>query len=226
MNYLWLKRGWPVSIKAVCECGKKFQARDEFEGRRAICPACKREFIFQAAGIPIFEEATESAPAKTDIGKELSCPDAAAVPPAGTPFWRNPIIVFGWVTPMLALFAFCVYLAWPHAQPKLPVAQQRDVGVPRRNPKIPVEPSYKITEEVIGYGGTRRSVRVLLSSKVSEGVLRETALEIKATEPAAYSDTLIWYYLSGKGLEMEPHRPVWARASFVLVVKPRSRSWD
>jgi hypothetical protein len=45
-----------MAITAVCACGKRFSARDEYEGRRAICPACKREFIFQAAGIPIFEE--------------------------------------------------------------------------------------------------------------------------------------------------------------------------
>jgi hypothetical protein len=43
-----------MAIRAVCECGKKFEAKDEYEGRRAICPSCKREFVFQRGGIPVF----------------------------------------------------------------------------------------------------------------------------------------------------------------------------
>ena len=33
-----------MPIEVVCECGKKFQARDEYAGRRGLCPACKRIF--------------------------------------------------------------------------------------------------------------------------------------------------------------------------------------
>jgi hypothetical protein len=206
-----------MAIKAVCECGKKFEAKDEYEGRRAICPSCKREFVFQRGGIPIFQEIVEPPPLlpiRVEDDDDQCLPEPTPRPEPSRPFWKDPIVVFGWGTPMLALVAFCVYVSWPQAQPKHPVAQPRDVGIPRRIPKIPVEVSYKIIKEVIGYGGTRRSVTVLLNTKVPEGVLRENALEIKATETAAYSDTLLWYYLSGKGPEMEPHRRAWARGSF------------
>ena len=51
-----------MSIHAVCECGKKFQAKDGYEGRHAICPSCRREFVFQRDGIPVFEEVIEPPP--------------------------------------------------------------------------------------------------------------------------------------------------------------------
>ncbi len=201
-----------MTIKAQCACGKKFQAKDEYEGRRAICPSCKREFILQAVGIPVFEEVTDlpPPPIKTDGKDDPNQPTANLTPPHSPPFWRDPIIVFGWGMPVWALFAFFGYMAWTHAQPNQPVAQTRDVENPTRSPRSPATVSYKIIDEVIGYGGTRRSVNVALNSKVSERALREIGLEIKATQSAPYSDTLIWYYLSGKG----PDEQAWARASF------------
>ena len=33
-----------MPIEVVCDCGKRFQARDEYAGRRGLCPACKRQF--------------------------------------------------------------------------------------------------------------------------------------------------------------------------------------
>jgi hypothetical protein len=68
-----------MSIHAVCECGKRFKARDEYEGRRAICPACRREFIFQRGGIPVFEEVRpESAVMPISTSSPVSAPATKA----------------------------------------------------------------------------------------------------------------------------------------------------
>jgi hypothetical protein len=36
-----------MAIRFTCECGKEFRAKDEYAGRRAICPACQRQFVIQ-----------------------------------------------------------------------------------------------------------------------------------------------------------------------------------
>ena len=39
-----------MAINLTCECGKRFSAKDEYYGRRGMCPVCKREFV---VGVPI-----------------------------------------------------------------------------------------------------------------------------------------------------------------------------
>ena len=34
-----------MPIEVECECGKRFRAKDEYAGKRGICPACKRSFV-------------------------------------------------------------------------------------------------------------------------------------------------------------------------------------
>jgi hypothetical protein len=36
-----------MAIHVTCVCVTRFKARDEFEGRRAFCISCRREFVFQ-----------------------------------------------------------------------------------------------------------------------------------------------------------------------------------
>jgi hypothetical protein len=107
-----------MAIQAVCECGKKFQARDEYEGRRAICPACKREFIFQAAGLPVFEEVPTSAPAippdQVDDDDEHCQPEPKPEDPAPRPFWKDPVVVIGAAVPLTILAVFFCYLYYEH----------------------------------------------------------------------------------------------------------------
>jgi hypothetical protein len=201
-----------MSIKAVCECGKKFQAKDEYEGRRAICPSCRREFVFQRDGLPVFHEIIEPSPIQTEVEK----PEPEETTATRQRFWKEPIIAFGWGIPVLAFVGFCEYLAWPQARPKHPVAQGRNVGFPRRNPKIPVEVSYSIMEEVIGYGGTRRSVDVSLNGRVSEDVLREIAMELKAAETAQYRDGRMWFYLPAKVQTWNRAIDMHGRTSFLI----------
>ena len=45
-----INRGRSMPIKVRCECGKRFRAKDEYAGKRAICPSCRREFLLVASG--------------------------------------------------------------------------------------------------------------------------------------------------------------------------------
>jgi hypothetical protein len=41
-----------MSIAYTCECGKRFRAKDERAGQRAMCPKCHREFRFPVLSEP------------------------------------------------------------------------------------------------------------------------------------------------------------------------------
>jgi len=95
-----------------------------------------------------------------------------------------------------------------------------------RNPKIPVEVSYPIVEDDEEYNAfsKKRIVEVSLNMKVTEEVLREIALEVKATEKHQYERTFINYYVpnpvpGGK-------KEIWASSHFnpTLVVEIRGLS--
>jgi hypothetical protein len=107
-----------MSITAVCECGKKFEAKDEYEGRRAICPSCRREFVFQRHGIPVFHEVIEPPPLPpvrgADNHDEEPEPPPAGAAEAGRPFWKDPIIIVGAVIPVTILAVFFGYLFYEH----------------------------------------------------------------------------------------------------------------
>ena len=108
-----------MAIEVVCQCGKVFRARDEYAGRGAICPACKREFVIEVHVLkpPILEPAVdwnaiatvprlqvkEEPPAKSDLGHR--------------PFWKDPIIVVGTAIPSLILLVFVAYLTLPGRTP-------------------------------------------------------------------------------------------------------------
>ena len=77
---------------------------------------------------------------------------------------------------------------------KAPIVSAPPVAIaPTRNPKIPIEVSYPVTNE--WSDATRRGVDVLLNQKVTPEVLREIALEIKSRETRQYQRTLITYHL-------------------------------
>ena len=107
-----------MSINVVCECGKKFQAKDEYEGRRGICPSCKREFVFQAAGLPVFEALPVSAPIipPIQVGDDIdqSQPEPKPEDPPSRPFWKDPIVVIGAAVPLTILALFFGYLYYEH----------------------------------------------------------------------------------------------------------------
>ncbi len=107
-----------MAIIAVCECGKRFEGKDEYEGRRAICPSCRREFVFQRAGIPVFHEVTEPPPLPPVRGADNHDAEPKPLPAdaaeAGRPFWKGPIFVAGAVIPATILAVFFGYLVDEH----------------------------------------------------------------------------------------------------------------
>jgi formylglycine-generating enzyme required for sulfatase activity len=107
-----------MAIRVECRCGKRFRAADEFEGRRAICPACKREFIFQRAERPksVVVRQDEIRPeAPPDMPAELT-EKSEPTGKRGRPWWRDPIVVFGWFLPVFGLLGFLGWVAWSHIQ--------------------------------------------------------------------------------------------------------------
>jgi hypothetical protein len=106
-----------MAIEFRCECGKRFQAADEYEGRRAICPKCRQEFIFQRGGIPVFHEVpTEVPPLQVEIDSADDCyqPAQAAQETPVRPFWKDPVVIGGSIIPVAVLSAFFVYLYREH----------------------------------------------------------------------------------------------------------------
>jgi hypothetical protein len=102
-----------MPIKVVCQCGKNFQAKDEYEGRRAMCPSCRREFVFEVAGASISQEGTsdkttpQAVRHRDDGYTELA---SIAHPEPSRPFWKDPIVVIGAALPTLILCVFFGYL--------------------------------------------------------------------------------------------------------------------
>ena len=90
-----------MAINVTCECGKRFEAKDEYEGRRAICPSCRREFVFQRQGIPVFHEVVEPSLATLQTHQdELERQEPTEV---SRRFWKDPVVVIGAAVPTLIL---------------------------------------------------------------------------------------------------------------------------
>ncbi len=73
-----------MAISFTCSCGKAFKAKDEHAGRRAICPACRREFVVPTPGLdldPVVPEALTQVQVDSEDDPRLP----AAVPVAQQP---------------------------------------------------------------------------------------------------------------------------------------------
>lgn len=75
------------------------------------------------------------------------------------------------------------------------VKSDKNNEVVTRNPKIPVEVSYPIVRDEGDGFAAKRTVDVKLNIKVSPEVLREIALEVKASEKHQYERTFIFVFL-------------------------------
>ena len=210
-----------MAITFTCQCGKQFQAGFEYGGKRAKCPACKREFTFPVPGAEKRERTPEPPPLPT-IRTDEEKPTQLESTEVHRPWWKDPIIVYGGGTPLLFLVMFFGYVAWPpntrtiepenslfaksktNSQPKSTVVAPNDFGVSRRNPKIPIEVSYPVLDEYRN-PPIKHGLNVLLNMKVSEAVLREIALELKSHEVEQYKSTYIGYFLP----EMDPENDSW-----------------
>jgi hypothetical protein len=124
-------------------------------------------------------------------------------------WWKDPIVVTGVALPSAILVAFFGYLVGtrrgPVTAPPAAALAPAETPKPTRNPKIPIELSYPVIEEHFNpprsaplFPGNRL-VYIRLNMKVSEEVLREICLEMKAKETAQFEHTRIFFWLSGRG---------------------------
>ena len=127
-----------MAITITCDCGKRFRAKDEYAGRRGICPACKREFVIQAPADLLV------------IADPLVDPSGDSVT-VKSPWWKDRVVVAGVALPSAILLASFGYLVGsrPERAPALPAAAVGPLGIPNpaRNPMIPIGLSYPIIEE-------------------------------------------------------------------------------
>ncbi len=105
-----------MAIVIRCECGKEIRAKEEYGGKRAVCPACRREFVVPLQGAP--EQATPvvepGPPPLPPVGVEQYEPVQEVSPEGARPWWKDPIVVIGATVPSLVLLVFFGYLAWQH----------------------------------------------------------------------------------------------------------------
>jgi hypothetical protein len=182
-----------MAIRAVCECGKKFEAKDEYEGRRAICPSCKREFVFQRAGIPIFQEVLElppPLPTRVDDDDGQCLPEPTPGPVPTRPFWKDPIVVIGAAVPAAILAVFFVYLYFEHKtkefhrhvyELKLEIddlvksGQSRDAFDRCEEMLVLIGDTTKNDDKMRGYADVVRKTKDRLSVAVVKEIAREEA---------------------------------------------------
>ncbi len=217
-----------MSITAHCTCGKKFKARDEYAGRRAICTVCRREFVFP---LPIAPKQVpplvEPNPSPASVVEQVIAEENPSLQ-GSRPWWKDKIIVYGGGVPLLGLAVFLGFLAWAVVRQR--ADQDRSIPdeveyarlalvsgfipadgaqVPRRNPKIPVEVSYPVMDEQ-RVPPISRIVNIAINMKVPKEILREIALEMKAKEIEQYQRTFIYFYLP----EYWDGKDDWATAFF------------
>jgi hypothetical protein len=211
-----------MSIKAQCACGKRFKAKDEYAGRTAVCPECRREFRFPALAIPEPAHAPVRVPLPMPQTEPKSDASADGTESARS-VWKNPIVVVAALVPAFVATVYFGYLAWQGAQ----AHQRREDGnqdairhsgrsdsvkadvdgrgarggmvssgatTPTRNPKIPVEVSYPVMDEKLK-PPYHRIVSIAINMKVPKEILREIALELKAKEIEQYESTFVYFYL-------------------------------
>ena len=100
-----------------CACGKKFSARDAHAGKRARCLACQREILIPLKSAqeqpPPAREHTPPPSVATPVKQNE--PEQETPPRGSRPWWRDPIIVFGWGAPLLVLVVFLGYVTLQYA---------------------------------------------------------------------------------------------------------------
>ena len=129
-----------MAIQFTCQCGKLLAFKEEYAGRQAICPGCKRSFVVSRPGANVVLEHEPENASGTDeshagipgapveirfnvprTGRGTAPPGlatgsniSATEPSAGRPWWKDPIVVIGATVPSLILAVFLGYLGWSH----------------------------------------------------------------------------------------------------------------
>jgi hypothetical protein len=149
-----------MAIEAICSCGKKFRAKNDYVGRRAICSACHREFRFPVPSALLADQSPVQ-PELPPLPPPLPAPptiDATLNPDrpvqSSRPARSRRVLIGGSALAMIALSAFG-YLVWLRLSAvaslddhdyricllKIELTKYRD------DPKMPYEPLEKLYRE-------------------------------------------------------------------------------
>ena len=179
-----------MSIHAVCECGKRFKARDEYEGRRAICPSCRREFIFQRGGIPVFDEVRSEWAVMP-----ISASSHVDVPPITTKSGdTGRRLIFGTSVLFSAVILALWLVGWLTSENRTVSIKSSIVPDAIR---IARNPLYTITRDFVNQFMKKRIVDVELKQKLPLNELQAIALEIKSLDPTPYDYGFINFTIAG-----------------------------
>jgi hypothetical protein len=183
-----------MSIKAQCECGKRFKTADEHAGKRAVCPACKREFVFVAnepdtavpaisnKEAPSHAERAKTPPALPEIDSNLRQTDR---PPGVRMF-----IVASAVS-LLTVFVTLVVLRLMGERPFVgSEVQKTDVATTSSSrpeasneDESPESIILRITDEYEDPLHRKRCITVVLDHKLPLDELKVLAIRIKNRDP-------------------------------------------
>jgi hypothetical protein len=100
----------PIIVR--CECGKRLSTKDENAGKRAKCPACKREIrVPQPLPDQPGKSAVDAHAVETGTRASKAIESSTGKPRA--PLWRMPIAGIGTAIFFVTLFLICGYLTTP-----------------------------------------------------------------------------------------------------------------
>ena len=123
-----------MAINITCKCGKQFRAKDEYAGRRGLCPACKREFLIPTA---ISINPMPSASNDTATALPTAESDTASVAEQAKPSqtaWKKRVMSGAAIICALIAGAFIGHAA----SPSKVCAQHRPRGQIYRRGRLPV----------------------------------------------------------------------------------------
>lgn len=146
-----------MAIRITCQCGKRIRAKDEYEGKRGICPACHREFLIVAAvADPVDSPVTAPKPKlSSQSGEPPPIPREATRMPRT--FWKDPRKV-AWTA--FAIFAgFVLWIA-------LPQLGRRKIDPGQKEAEAYIK---SVTDQLIQNGGLPTAAKVKFMNVSSVG---------------------------------------------------------
>ena len=203
-----------MPIQFGCQvCGEKIATPDELAGKVIRCPTCNNKV---GVPMPVLELLAIRA---------MEEPLVRRAEPTSRRFWHDPVVVIGATVPTVILVAFIAYLVGVNVGSKRGLTDRIDIASaspdsPRRELKAPADGVYQVIDEFHKPSlrpdvGGHRMIHVRLNGKVSEDVLREISVELKAKNTKPFLYTSIDFWLPGKGAGMGPgNRNAWAKAFF------------
>ena len=176
-----------MAIIFNCPCGKDFNAKDDYAGKRARCPQCHREFripnqsTFGPVDMAISTMLAPYAPSNMppalpiqvadDVIQRMDEATRTESASESRPVCAQPILFYGGGVPLLALLVFLGYVGWLNvpgkqastAKPRLANETKGDVAPPAAKKSPPENFSDWMTSCILG---TYADSKTVLNARV------------------------------------------------------------